>query len=212
MRIPEKIFFILFFLLFLLLIRYVADIGPDRSPGERFQVIKVIDGDTIDLTGGERLRLLGIDTPERGEPLYDSARVFLQSLIEDRTLEISFSKRKRDNYGRLLGYAYIDTFFVNREMIRNGLAYLYLFKDNLSDNEQTAALQAAQNEAMEAGRNIWSIKKSPEEYYLAHKGSLRFHRPFCHSVEKSKPAELFKFSTREEAFRAGFSPCRNCQP
>jgi micrococcal nuclease len=212
MRIPKKVILIPVFLLLLLLVRYVSDIGLDRTPDARFHVIKVIDGDTIELTGGERLRLLGIDTPERGEPFYDSARVFLRGLVEGKNLEVSFSKKRRDNYGRLLGYIYVDSLFINKEIIKQGLAYLYLFEDNLSDYDKTSQLQAAQNEAMTGGRNIWSIKRTPENYYQTRKGSLRFHRPFCNSVKKLKPNELLKFSTWEEALRGGYSPCRNCRP
>ena len=212
MRIPRKIILIPVFLILLLLFRYVSEIGPDRTADARFHVINVIDGDTIELTGGELLRLLAIDTPEKGEPFYDSARIFLQHLVEGKNLEVSFSHKSRDKYGRLLGYVYIDSIFINKEIIKQGLANIYLFEDNLSDNDKIDQLQAAQNDAMAAGRNIWSVKRVPEDYYLVRKGSLRFHRPFCNSVKNLKPHELFKFSTREEAFREGYSPCRNCRP
>jgi len=111
-----------------------------------------------------------------------------------------------------LGYIYVDSVWVNKEILRNGLAHLYLFEDNLSDKERIGELLSAQNRAMESGQGVWSIKRHEEDYYLAGKGSYRFHRPNCRSLAKRTPEELIKFFSRAEAFRQGYSPCRNCRP
>lgn len=212
MRIPKKRYLVLFFILLLLLVRFVAEIGPDRTAGDRFRAVKIIDGDTMELQGGDLLRLLAIDTPEKGEPFYDSATAYLSSLALGKSGEIQYGQRKRDGYGRLLGHFITDSLWVNREMLRQGLATIYLFEDNLSDRQAIDRLLAAQEEAMRAGRGVWSLERRPEEFYLAIKGSLRFHRPHCRSLRKSDPKELLRFGAREEAFREGYSPCRNCRP
>ena len=197
----------------LVLIFRLADVfDRDKTPGERFSVKAVIDGDTVELLGGERLRLLGIDTPERDEPYYDEARQFLEKLTLGQTARVEFTGRKRDNYGRLLGYLYIDTVFVNKRILENGLGYLYLFKDNEPDSPASRELLAAQRKALEKRIGIWSLARAAEPYYVASANSFRFHRPGCRSVAKIKPANLRRFDTREEALYEGLSPCRNCKP
>jgi hypothetical protein len=125
---------------------------------------------------------------------------------------VVYSHRKRDGYGRMLGYMYIDTIFVNAELVRNGLAHVYLFEDNIADEIRTRTLLAAQNEAIENRRGLWSIKVNEESFYLAKRGSLRFHRPNCKIVRDLPPGKYIRFESRLDAFKDGYSPCRNCQP
>jgi micrococcal nuclease len=212
MKMPKTRYLIFFFLLVLLLIRFVPEIGVDHSPADRFKVIHIIDGDTAELSGGDRLRLLAIDTPEKQEPFYDSAKYLLASLTAGKEVEIAYSKRRRDGYGRILGHVYVDTLWVNREIIRQGFGYVYLFEDNAGDKDRIGALLKAQEEAIAAKRGIWSVNKEREDFYLGIKGSFRFHRPFCRSLKKHKQDDLIKFGSREEAFNQGYSPCRNCRP
>ncbi|SYZ72445.1 Nuclease (SNase protein) [Candidatus Zixiibacteriota bacterium] len=212
MRMPKKYILIPILVIAILLIRYVAHIGPERSPDDRFRVAGIIDGDTIDLTGGDRLRLLGIDCPEKGEPYFDSAKAYLTGLILGKNIGVSYSHRHRDGYGRLLAYVYLDTVAVCREMLRRGLAHLYLFEDNMSDKERIGQLLAAQNEAIDAGRGVWSVPHNQERFYLARKGSYRFHRPDCRSLRDCPPEDLIRFESRLDPFRLGYSPCRNCRP
>jgi len=212
MTVFRKRYLIPIFVLLLLLLRFVGEIGIDRQPSDRFRVAKVIDGDTVELAGGERLRLLGIDAPESDHPFHDAAKIFLDSLASNRAFEIKFSKKRRDGYGRLLGYIYIDSVFINAEVVRNGLAYVYLMKDNLTDNGMIETLINAQNEAIDRKLGLHAIKHHAEPYYPARNNSLRFHRPSCTSVRNLLPGEYRKFNSRSEALRAGYSPCRNCRP
>jgi micrococcal nuclease len=192
--------------------RFASDIGLDRRPSDRFTVVRVIDGDSVELAGGDRLRLLGIDTPEKGEMLFDEARLFLQELTLDRPAEIKFSGRRRDRYGRLLGYLYVDTVFVNRAILENGLGYLYLFKDTDQGREETKAMLEAQRHAMRARVGLWQIERSPEEYYIAAGSSFRFHRPGCRTVGRINLDRSRTFGDRYEALYEGLSPCRGCKP
>jgi micrococcal nuclease len=200
------------FLLFLLLVRMVIRIGPERGPADRFLVLSIIDGDTVEMVEKERLRLLGIDAPEVGEPFYDSARTALRELTQGKSLEIKFSQRRRDNYGRLLGYAYTDTLFVNRQLVRLGLALVYPHRDNLKDTKQMNSLFAAQDSAIADRLGIWSVPRVPEEFYLVTPRGLRFHRPTCQFIDPNRINQYIKIYSREEAFRAGYSPCRECRP
>jgi len=192
--------------------RLVEEIGFDQKPGDRFMVLRVIDGDTVELKGGDRLRLLSIDTPEKGDPLYDEATMFLRQIALGRVARIEYSAKRRDKYGRLLGYLYIDSVFINRQILINGLGYLYLFKDTDIGRDETNLLLEAQRSAMKASVGLWSIERASEDYYLAVVNSYRFHRPGCARISRSKPDRLRRLDHRDEAFHEGLSPCRSCRP
>ena len=178
----------------ILAFRLVEEIDRDKSPGERFVVRRVIDGDTVELTGGDRLRLLAVDTPEKDEPYYGEARQFLEKLTLGKTARIEFGPRRRDRYGRLLGYLYIDTLFVNKAILENGLGYLYLFEDDDPANPAVQQLLAAQRRALDTKTGLWSLPHEPENYYVAAEGSHRFHRPGCRSVAGIKPGRSRRFA------------------
>lgn len=193
-------------------IRLVEDIGLDRKPTDRFTVTAILDGDTMELVGGDKLRLLSIDTPEEGEPFYREATKFLSETALGKVVRIEYANLRRDRYGRLLGYLYIDTIFVNEAIVESGLGNLYLFRDSDVDRPETKRLLAAQRRAMDARRGIWSISRHPEDYYVAKDNSFRFHRPGCRSVADTLEGRYRTFKKREEGLREGLSPCRNCKP
>lgn len=94
-------------------------------------VERVIDGDTIVLDGGERVRLIGIDTPEvyhPSEPVQcygHEASDYLRQRLEGEDVYLKYQAEKIDKYGRTLGYVYLGRNFINSEMIREGLAFAY---------------------------------------------------------------------------------------
>ncbi|MFQ5608395.1 MAG: thermonuclease family protein, partial [Candidatus Zixiibacteriota bacterium] len=186
--------------------RLVEEIAPDRTPETRFRVARVIDGDTVELTGGDRLRLLFIDTPESGEPYHDSAVYLLDSLTSGAATRLKFGARQRDGYGRLLAVLNAGGVNVNRELLRRGFAHLYLFKDNLRDTAlgaELTSMMAAQNLALDRRSGIWSLKRTPEDHYLTTSRSLRFHRPGCRSVAGKDPTALRRFGHRDTPLREG---------
>jgi len=199
-------------LLFLVLVRFVTEIGVDQSSDIRFMVVKVIDGDTVVLKGGDKLRLLSIDTPEKDEPFYDKAKLFVSRVALNQIAEIKYADTRRDKYGRLLGYLYIDTLNVNQALLDSGYANIYLFKDNELNNMSTSQLLEAQKRAIKNKLGIWSLKKNKEEFYLRSPGSFRLHRPGCRSLDMEHIDRYQRFDDRLEAFQQGLSPCRNCQP
>ncbi len=86
-------------------------------------VTKVIDGDTVVIDGGERVRYIGIDTPERGRPFYLQSTARNRELVEGKKVELLICKeRKRDKYGRLLAYVYADEADVSKTLLKEGLA------------------------------------------------------------------------------------------
>ena len=195
----------------LLLLRFVVDIG-DRQPGI-YTVTRVIDGDTVELDGHEQLRLLGIDTPEYGDLFFEQAKEYLAGLVLHEKVRVELGRRKRDNYGRLLGYLYLDTIFVNVEIIKQGLGWMYLFSDNPQSQIMLDQLFAAQHLALAEKVGIWTLPIiMEEEYYIGNVATMRFHRPACRSVQRMSDNNKIIFSRPEDAYHEGYSPCRNCKP
>ena len=173
-------------------------------------VTRIIDGDTFVLSGGAQVRLIGVDTPEKGQPFYESARAFAESTILGSPVVIEFDEEPLDNYDRALAYIFMDSILYNEEIVRAGLASVYLFKNN---RKYASKLLSAQKSARETGTGIWSLDPpSPEEHYVSVEGSFRFHRPLCPNLKKSAGTALRRFATREEPLDLGLSPCRFCRP
>lgn len=196
----------------ILVLRLVEDIGPERGPDDRFVVSRILDGDTMELRGGDKLRLLGLDTPEEGQRFYDEATELLTRLSLGETARIEYSHRRRDKYGRLLGYLYVDSLFVNRTIIDSGLGYVYLFRDNDLESEPVRLMIEAQRSAIGRRVGLWSLPHAPEDRYINKPGSFRLHRPSCRSVGELREGRYQSFATREEGLSSGLSPCRNCKP
>ncbi len=203
---------LILFIIALIVFRFVEDIDNDIPLRDRFKVTKVIDGDTIELKGGDRVRLLSIDTPEKGELFYQEAKDLLKKYTLQKQVELSYAEKRRDRYGRLLAYVYVDSVFLNKIILENGLGYLYLFKDTESKRKKTQELLIAQQSAIDASIGIWSLPYSAEAYYINKTGSFRLHRPGCNSVKKLIPGKYRKFESRIDALKTGLSPCRNCKP
>ena len=107
---------------------------------------RVIDGDTIDI-GNESVRLLGINTPEKGDFFYNEAKIFLESMVLEKNVTLEFVGPRYDKYDRLLAYVFSDSKNVNVEMVENGFAnyYFYEGKDMYSGDLVIAWNQCMQN-------------------------------------------------------------------
>ena len=212
-RTYKKALIMLVAIFLILIFRLVEYIGYDKAPGDRFVIMRVIDGDTVELAGGDRLRLLGIDTPEKGELFYDSAAMFLESLVLGQKSRIEYADKRRDRYGRLLGFVYVeDTIFVNRRILSAGLGYLYLVKDQELSRPRFKELLVAQRQAVGSKIGLWGIDRDYEDRYIASKLSLRFHRPGCNSASRIKQSNIRTFENMQEPLYEGLSPCRICRP
>jgi len=117
------------------------------------KVQRIIDGDTIVLENGERVRLIGIDTPERYEDYYEEAAQYLEKLISNETIYLEQDISERDKYGRLLYYIYTKDKFVNAEMVASGYARAYPYEP---DTKYYRLFDCLEQEAKEKELNIWS--------------------------------------------------------
>ncbi|MDD5600174.1 MAG: thermonuclease family protein [Candidatus Humimicrobiaceae bacterium] len=90
-------------------------------------VKEVIDGDTIILSDGRRVRLIGINTPEHGMYFYEEAKEALEIIVLGKKVLLEKDVSERDQYGRLLRYVYMGDLFVNLEMLKRGFANVYTY-------------------------------------------------------------------------------------
>jgi micrococcal nuclease len=102
------------------------------SHAEIYKVKRVIDGDTLLLINGERVRLIGVDTPETKHPQKPveyfgrEAYLFTKEMVDGKEARFEFDRQKRDRYGRLLAYVYLlDGTFLNAEIIKQGYGFAY---------------------------------------------------------------------------------------
>lgn len=159
-RPPMKVTMRLAAALFLLLLFWTT--GCDERAalppaGDQAVVVDVIDGDTIDvrLNGRvERVRYVGIDTPERGDPFYDEATAANRDLVAGRTVILVRDVSETDRFGRLLRYVYLeDGTLVNGELLRQGWALLFTLPPDVGLADDFLALQEA---ARADGRGLWA--------------------------------------------------------
>lgn len=112
------------------------------------QVVKVIDGDTVDILTAKnhkiRVRLFAIDAPERGQAYVNKSRQFLASLIAGKNVLVK--ENQKDVYNRTLGTIFYNDVNINAKMVENGYAWAYRFKNKATDESmiplETAAKQA----------------------------------------------------------------------
>jgi len=139
-------------------------------------VEKVFDGDTFRAVGGEKVRLIGIDTPEMHESnklFRDAARTrqdvevikglgrkswrFVEPLILGKTVRLEFDVQRRDKYSRLLAYVYLeDGTFLNREIIAAGYASPMTIPPNVAHADEFKQLF---REAREKKRGLWATEE-----------------------------------------------------
>ncbi len=95
--------------------------------GDIYMVKEVIDGDTMILAGSERIRLIGINTPEYGMYFYGEAKEVLEVLVLGEEVMLEKDISEIDKYGRLLRYAYIGELMINLEMVKRGFANAFTY-------------------------------------------------------------------------------------
>lgn len=135
-------------------------------------VMKVLDGDTIKLINGQKVRLVGIDSPELyvSNKLYRDARRtgrdiaaiqsdgreaygFTKNLVERQRVRLEFDTEEKDRYGRLLAYVYLrDGTFVNAKIIERGYANL---NNKLPNTKYAGLFRELYLQAQEDKRGLW---------------------------------------------------------
>ncbi len=125
---------------------------PTPSGMETAKVARVIDGDTIELTDGRRVRYIGINTPEHDQPYYEEAVAANRQLVEGKTIQLEKDVETVDQYGRTLAYIWVEGQMANLEIVSGGYANAYTVPPNV---KYEAEFRQAEQEAREAGRGLW---------------------------------------------------------
>lgn len=115
---------------------------PDIDNLTAVKVSRVVDGDTIELENGQRVRYIGIDTPETVDPrkpvqcFGKEASNKNKELVEGKTVRLEKDVSETDKYGRLLRYVYVEDTFVNDFLIRQGFAHTSTFPPDVKYQNQ----------------------------------------------------------------------------
>jgi micrococcal nuclease len=174
----------------------------------------VNDGDTIVLTNGWRVRYIGIDAPEiehenqKAQPYGYLARSFNKKLVWSQKIVLEFDEERHDRYGRLLAYIFLaDGSCLNSRMLENGMAYYLYRRPNLKYEKRLLKKQQA---AMKDQKGLWRNWKEVKGKYLGNQRSRRFHLVACPNAKNIRRKNRTIFSTKWDAFYAGYAPAKNC--
>lgn len=129
----------------------VSNVVPNAPGGQNAVAIQVIDGDTIDVRLGNetvRVRYIGVDTPERGEPCYAEATNYNRSLVQGKALTLERDTSDYGPYSRLLRYVYANGVFVNLALVQAGYAQASYYAPN---GKYRHVFEAAQRSAPNRG-------------------------------------------------------------
>jgi len=139
---------------------WATKVSPAASPSpqaawitEKAKVMAVIDGDTIEIEGGERVRYIGIDAPEADECYGPEATDANEELVMGKEVILIRDVENRGKYGRLLRYVIADGRFVNAELVRLGYAEPRSYGESVMFQQ---VLTLFGRYAMEEGVGLWA--------------------------------------------------------
>jgi micrococcal nuclease len=133
--------------------------GTAARDFETATVARVIDGDTVELGNGERVRYIGIDTPETVHPekpvecYGPEATERNRELVEGKSVELLGDGPDRDGFGRLLRFVFVDGTFVNAELVWEGFAHASSYGDETRFDQTLVQLERS---ARESNRGLWA--------------------------------------------------------
>lgn len=196
------------------------------------KVVRVVDGDTIEIEGGEKVRYIGIDTPEIVDPRKPAQCFGVEAskknkeIVEGKMVRLEKDVTNKDKYNRLLRYVWLDDVLVNLELVKQGFAYSYSYPPDIKYQDQ---IVNAQKEAKDANRGLWGAcpaqtviptlqENNPDGSCLI-KGNINasgekiYHLPGCGFYSKTqidkKRGERW-FCSESEAQTAGWRKALNC--
>lgn len=132
--------------------------SPTPLPPDYALVSKVIDGDTVELEGGRRVRYIGINTPEinyqtgKNDCYAAEAKQKNQELVESKVVRLEKDISETDKFGRLLRYVYVDDLFVNKVLVEQGFAQVSTFPPDVKYQKDFVD---ADRRARESSLGLW---------------------------------------------------------
>ncbi len=125
---------------------------------ETVKVIRVIDGDTIEIEGGKKVRYIGIDTPESKHPskpvqcFSAEATKKNKELVEGKEVRLETDVSETDRYGRLLRYVYVGDDFINNLLVSEGFAQSSAYPPDI---KHQSIFDESQRLARENSKGLW---------------------------------------------------------
>ena len=146
-----------------------SSVAPETLEEGTYRVERVVDGDTLLLANGARIRLQGVDTPETVkpnhpvEPFGPEATEFTRRFVAqgNGAVRLQFDRERLDKYGRFLAYVWVGARMLNEELVRAGLATAEL-QYRYSSTMKTR-FRRAEEEAEAAARGIWSSRAAASD-------------------------------------------------
>ena len=213
--------------------------GASQVQDGLFLVTRVIDGDTIEIEGGNKVRYIGIDSPELVDPRKPVQFFGIEASNKNKELVLNKKVRlekdvtETDKYGRLLRYVYIGNTFINLELVRQGYAYSYSYPPDIKYQDQFVE---AQRQAKEQNKGLWGScpvttqtgapattsspipQQTQQSSSCDIKGNISsgghiYHLPGCGSYNQTVINESQGekwFCSEEEAVAAGWRKAKNC--
>ena len=195
------------------------------------KVVRIADGDTVTVLQNNqeyKIRLYGIDTPEKGQDFGTKAKEFTSGLVFKR--EVKVIQKDVDRYGRIVGIIYVGDTCINQEIIKAGFAWVYrqYCKDGFCRDWITLETNARTNQIglwghpdpvppWEYRRGVKASTKTDKQtqktegnLYHGNRRSNVFHQPSCKDFNCKNCTVLFQ--SRDEAIKAGYRACGGCRP
>jgi len=177
---------------------------------EQLVVKKVLSGESIRLTTKAKVRYTGVDAPADGYFFFEECRQANKKLVDGKQITLEYDKRRKDGNDFLLGYVYAGDVFVNAQLLKNGFGIAYIVPPNEKYRDLFVSLQ---KDARKNRRGIWAFEVPQDEaYYIASRGSRKFHRPGCRTARDLSFDKRVIFRTKDEALDRGYSQDWRCNP
>lgn len=183
---------------------------------------KVVDGDTIYLDNGKKIRMVGVNTPERGVEGYITSKNFVQKLCLNKKVGIDIDDSKHtDRYGRTLAVVIVDGKNVNEMLLKEGLAEVMYMPPsefypfdwaNSNTHVDTTHSSSSSSSSKSTSHSSDSTSSSDSARYVGNSNSGKFHTSDCNSVKKMSEGNKVFFSSRDDAINQGYQPCKRCNP
>lgn len=203
------------------------------SDAHAFQgkVVGVADGDTITVMNngkGEKIRLYGVDSPEKAQDFGQKAKQFTSDMVFGKVVNVETVVK--DRYGRTVGIVKIDGKCLNEEIIRRGMGWLYR---QYCDKPMCSQWMKLEEAAKSSKAGLWSVANPISPWEFRHPGkkttannpsgintapgplhgntsSNVFHAPTCDAYNCKNCTMIFK--THNDAIAEGYRPCGKCRP
>ena len=172
-----------------------------------------MDGDTIYVEGVGKVRFVGVNTPEKGVEGSQTSKYFTQKFCLNKRVGLDIDDRKNeDRYGRKLAVVIVNGKNLNEMLLKEGLAeVMYIppseFVPYDWTNENTPHHTTQKTTAKSS-----SSSAASSGAYIGSANSNKFHYPSCKWGKKITERNKVIFSSRDEAIKMGYQPCKVCSP